>query len=265
MNELAIKNPATGLYEISAGHFPVSNGVWDNASLRRIREAKGDTAVVIGSGNVPNIAPLIDGLSAVCFADWATGHEDVFEAKRRAVELGYRFEDDPQRSDLQTMMGQDFEYKLRLEAKRFDLTRPTSPLHVINNPKSAEVFLECADRLATSSAEIDLTKPDSVSALPDELGRVAWVHISNVVPFSLSAYSTDDQRDNVLAGVAGFLGLIPGIETDTSVSYSRYTYFGHGLYELVVEVVDYKDLDIEVLPRDAVRGDSTNDDIELAV
>ncbi|MDQ5913865.1 MAG: hypothetical protein QG623_484 [Patescibacteria group bacterium] len=260
MGGLKIKNPATGLYEFGAGVYPASNEVWDDVALGVIGEARGDSAIVVGSGNVPNIAPLIDGLGSVCFADIATGHEDVFEAKRRSLELGYVFEDDPHRKDLYTMMGHNFEDELRLEAMRFDLTRPSSPLHIVNNPKSAEDFLKCAAGLSTSTAEVDFTDPDNVSALPDELGRVAWVHISNLVPFSLPAFSTASDKRTVFGGIAAFLSLIPGIQSDTSVSFSRFTNFGS--FELLVDVFNYGDLDLRVLCEDGERRDSVEEVVE---
>jgi hypothetical protein len=198
-------------------NFPYSNEVWADEALDKARGASGEAAFVVGSGNVPNIGPLISGLSGVCFMDIEPIHARVFGAKLGAAGSTYEHE----RKQILIKAGHSL-FSSNIEAHQFDLTRSGNQgLHWMHNRDSADMFVQWANTHPVNpiDVEVDLfTRRLGKRTFPD-LGSVAWIHLSNVFPYCHSPRKSSKPKP---AHLSRLLGLIPCVKDETLVTFSKW-------------------------------------------
>jgi hypothetical protein len=190
-----------------ADEFAVSNEVWPDHVLDRLAYASGDAAAIIGSGNAPNILSMIDGLGSVTFMDIAPGHGRVFTAKLNAVKSG---------EALETALGAGFVNALASEAGLFDLIRDDAPLHFSTNEIAGERFANLPEDLVVIDRGLNVLDDSKACLINPGSSRLAWLHLSNVVPYCVERGAKDVERK-----LFAFVDDLPGIDDDTVVTFSK--------------------------------------------
>ncbi len=237
---MGLINPATGQFVPFPNAFVCSNEVWPSSELEIMSDATGEAAVIIGSGNAPNILPLISGLQTAVFADVFPGHAEIFKAKLAAASI--------QPHSWYSTLG-SFKDRWADEGKYFDLLRTDrDKQHVTSNPKRMQLFIDKCSSIDVIDAKVDVLRRETVANL-GYCGTVGWVHLSNAFPYCIGD-SIDEITglDTMLSSIEN----IPGIHGDTRVSYSRFFGIKSKKYDffsskLVVTVKQMNDLVIEDL------------------
>lgn len=223
--------------------FAVSNEVWPDSALSLVSSASGDAAAIVGSGNAPNILPLISGLERVAFMDISAGHGAVFRAKLNAVRSA---------GSLAHNLGARFAGVLLSEAGLFDMVRenPDNILHFTRNEQSRDAFAGLAEELVITDKNLNILDDMKAPEINKGAEKLAWLHLSNVVPYCVERGAKDVERK-----LFGFIDDMPGVDDDTVVTFSRRTdiELGNGVFGRRLQVVA-KRLD------DIVFGDLLNDD-----
>jgi hypothetical protein len=195
--------------------FPYSNEVWTDEVLDLARSASGEAEFVVGSGNVPNVAPLMDGLGNVCFMDIEPIHSEVFRKKHRAAAACSAYE----RNEILISTGCPLD-AFNLETLEFDFTRPEGQgLHWMQNRDSADSFVQWTERSSVNpiDVEVDLFARRLPKRTFPNLGSVAWVHLSNVFPYCDSPRKSSKPKP---AHLPRLLETIPGVKDDTLITFS---------------------------------------------
>jgi len=205
---MKVKDCVSNLVLTIPDEFAVSNEVWPTETLDALRGVEGDAAAVIGSGNAPNILPILDKIERVSFMDIASGHGKVFRAKLNAARST---------GSLACSLGTDFAAALLSEASLFDMTRVAKDKrHFTVNDESARAFSALPDDLMIADHSLNILDESKAQLVNPDAKRLAWLHLSNVVPYCVERGAKDVEKK-----LFGFIDDLAGVDDDTMVTYSK--------------------------------------------
>lgn len=240
---------------IKAPLFVISNETWSDATLAAVNnQTHGEAAIVIGQAHVPSVMSRMPAtLETVAFVDLEPGHDEVFEAKMRALEAMPPDSNNEAQyaasvagilADKGVIVAEEQANWLANESQSFfDATRQANPLGVSLNPESRNALLS---RYSSSSIEtvpyVGYAEDRGLAKRVGKIGTLGWVHLSN-----LAETTTGTKMAGILID---FINELDGLSDDTLVTYAVHDLYLGGRWRPSVHAARPSDITQELLLRE---------------